>query len=149
MRIEPAGPARAVAALLAVAAVGLVLIGTVRGGMERGADDPIPPWMVAVLTVVAGFVLAWRALTQSVEISSEGLVIRNVISTTRIHWSMVEELRVVSRPGLTTIEVHLLGTRRRNHLGAASRWAGRGAEQVLGQLAGHEVAGKLLGAARS
>ncbi|MEI2699274.1 MAG: hypothetical protein V9E94_13395 [Microthrixaceae bacterium] len=81
LRIEPAGPARALAVLLVVAAVALVTIGTLRGGLERAADDPVPPWTIAVLTVLGGLVLAWRALTQSVVIGGDGLVIRNVSST--------------------------------------------------------------------
>lgn len=149
LRIEPAGPARALAVLLVVAAVALVTIGTLRGGLERAADDPVPPWTIAVLTVLGGLVLAWRALTQSVVIGGDGLVIRNVSSTSRLHWSAVEELRPVSRPGLSTIEVHLRGTRRRHHLGAASRWGGAGADEVVGLLAAHRVAGELLDGARS
>lgn len=148
LRIEPAGPARAVAVVLPVVAVALVAIGWLRGGMERGVDDPVPPWVVALVTVSVGLVLAWRALTQTVVMTGEGMVIRNVISTSRVHWSVVEELRPVSRPGLTTVELHLRGTRRRSHLGAATRWGEAGAAEVLGVLASHEVAGELLEGAR-
>ena len=63
-------------------------------------------------------------------LGDDGLVSRNLTSTVRLHWSTVEELRCVHRPGLVIVEIHLHGTRRRLQLGAATRWAGHDADAV-------------------
>ncbi len=149
IRIDPAGPAKLLAAVLPLTAVVLVAVGALRGGMEQSADEPVAPWVVAVITVGGALILAWRALTQMVLLGDDHVVIRNMSSTARLHWSTVEELRFVSRPGLRTVEVLLRGTRRRHRMGAASRWSGHGADEVADQLAAHPVAGELFTVERS
>lgn len=149
LRLMPAAPARLLAVAVVAGAVALVLLGATRGAWERTPDDPIAPWIVAVVTLVGAAVLARRAWTQQVVIDDEGIVARNLTSTARLHWSTVEELRQVRRPGLVVLDVHLRGTRRRHRLGAATRWPGRPAEQVLDELGRHPWAAALLVRAES
>lgn len=132
----------------------MVVVGALRNGLgrsvlEEGVHDPVPPWGVAVLTVLGAAFLAWRVLTQEVVISSAGLVVRNMSSTVRLHWSTIEELRRVDRPGLSVIEVHLRGTRRKLHMGAATRWNDDSADEVAGLIASHPISGDLFEVARS
>lgn len=144
LSIPPAAPARLLAAVIPLVAVLLVVAGASRGAMERTADDPVSPWIIAVLTLAGAVLLSWRALTQHATLDDELLVSRNLTSTARLHWSTIEELRCVHRPGLVLVEIHLHGTRRRFRLGAATRWPGAGSEQVVQLLAAHPRAGALL-----
>ena len=143
-RIEAAAPAWILAAAIPLGAVALVLIGAGRGALERTAGDPVPPSWVAVATIVGSLVFGWRAATQTATLDANGLVSRNLTSTVRLDWAVVEELRAVRRPGLVMIEIHLRGTRRRLRLGPATRWEGAPASAVRSTLAAHPQAGALL-----
>lgn len=144
VRIEPAAPAWILAAAIPLGAAGLVLVGASRGALERTAGDPVPPSWVAVATVIVALVFGWRAATQTATLDAHGLVSRNLTSTVRLDWSTVEELRVVRRPGLVMIEIHVRGTRRRLRLGPATRWQGAPASMIESTLAAHPQAGALL-----
>ena len=149
MVLLPAAPARVLAAVIPLAAVVLVTLGAARGAMDSGPDSPLSPWIIAVLTLAGAVALSWRALTQRAVLDDEGIVSRNLTSTVRLHWSTVEELRCVARPGVVLVEIHLRGTRRRLQLGAATRWAGHDADAVAAMLAAHPRAGALLSRERS
>jgi hypothetical protein len=144
VHLEPGSPARATAVALPVAAVVLVAVGASRGALATDAQSPLPPWVVAVLTVLGAAVLGWRALTQHATLDDERLVCRNLTSTLRLHWSTIEELRCVHRGSLVMVEIHLHGVRRRLRLGAATRPSGRASDEVLARLAAHPRAGALL-----
>lgn len=144
LELYPAAPARLLAAVIPLVAVGLVSLGAARGAMEPGADSPVSPWLIALGTLVGSILLSWRALTQHAVLDGDGIVSRNLTSTVRVRWSSVEELRQVSRPGLVLVEIHAHGARRRLQLGAATRWAGHEADEVAAQLASHRRAGALL-----
>lgn len=144
LHLEPGSPARATAVALPVAAVVLVAVGASRGALGADAQSPLPPWVVAVLTVMGAAALGWRALTQHATLDDELLVCRNLTSTLRLHWSTVEELRSVRRANLVVVEIHLHGVRRRLRLGAATRPAGPASDEVLALLAAHPRAGALL-----
>jgi hypothetical protein len=141
LHIARGAPARVLAAAIPLAAVALVAVGSARGAMQRGADDPLPPWVIAVATIAGALVLGWRSLSQWATLDAEGIVSRNLTSTVRLPWSTVEELRCVQRPGLMIVEIHLLGTRRRQRLGPATRWAGPAADEMVGMLSAHPDAG--------
>jgi hypothetical protein len=144
LRIEPASPAWILAAAIPLGAVALVLIGASRGALDRTTGDPVPPSWVAVLTIVVALFFGWRAATQTATLDANGLVSRNLTSTVRLDWALVEELRAVRRPGLVMIEIRLHGTRRRLRLGPATRWEGAAATAVMSALAAQPQAGALL-----
>lgn len=146
--IKPGGPARALASALPLGAVALVIVGASRGGFVVTPDDPLAPAFVAVLAIAGSLLLAWRAVTQIVVIDDDGIVARNVTATIRMHWTTIEELRQVSRPGAVMIDAHLRGSRRRLHLGAATRWNEEQAARVLGAIRAHPVAGALVSVER-
>lgn len=144
LRIEPGGPARVLAVLLPIGAVLLVAVGSARGAMARAAEDPIPPWVVAVLTVAGAAVLGWRSWTQWATVGEEGIVSRNLTSTVRLPWSTVESLHCQHRTGVLIVEIRLAGTRRRLRLGPATRWWGPEAEEMIRDLEAHPRAGALV-----
>ncbi len=144
LELFPGAPARVLGAAIPLAAVLLVSVGAARGAMSTGPDSPLSPWLVAVGTLAGAIVLSWRALTQTAVLDDEGLVSRNLTSTVRLHWSTIDELRCVHRPGVVVVEIHLRGSRRRLQLGAATRWSGHEADEVAAALAGHPRAGALL-----
>jgi hypothetical protein len=141
LHIAPGAPARVLAAVIPLGAVALVAVGSARGAMERTADDPLPPWVIAVATIAGALVLSWRSVSQRATIDEDGIVSRNLTSTVRLPWPTVEELRCVHRPGLVIVEIHLRGTRRRLRLGPATRWSGPDADEMVGMLAAHPQAG--------
>ena len=137
-------PAWLLAAVLPLGAIALIWFRTSRSGLSAGPDDPVPPVVVAVLTLVAALVLSWRALTQHAVLDGTGLHSRNLTVTYRLEWEKVERLDVVERPGLQIIEVRMHGMRRRHRLGAATRLGGDEAHAVLDALRAHHVARELL-----
>lgn len=144
LHVAPGAPAKVLAAALPLGAIALVAVGAARGAMERGADDPLPPWFIAVLTVAGGLALGWRAWTQRATLDDDGVLSRNLTSTVRAPWSTVEALQCVHRPGLVIVEIRLRGTRRRLRLGPATRWPGHEAEEMIRALESHPRAGALV-----
>jgi hypothetical protein len=144
LRIEPGGPARVLAVLLPIGAILLVAVGSARGAMARTAEDPLPPWFVAVLTVAGAAVLGRRAWTQRATLDRDGIVSRNLTSTVRLPWSTVESLHCLHRTGVLIVEIRLAGTRRRLRLGPATRWWGPEAERMIRDLESHPCAGALV-----
>ena len=144
LRIDAGAPARLLGAAIPCVAVLLVAYGAARGAMAPSADSPVSPWIVAVLTLAGSILLSWRALAQEAVLDDEGLFSRNLTSTLRLHWSVVEELRCVRRAGMVAVEIHLCGSRRHLRLGAATRWQGLQADLVVAALAAHPRAGALL-----
>lgn len=144
LQIGPGGPALALAAAIPLIGVALIALGASRGAMDTSVDSPVSPWLVAVITLAGTVALSWRALTQTATLDGWGVVSRNLTSTVRAPWSSVEELRVVARPGVVMVEIHVLGLRRQQRLGAATRWSGEDAESTVARLAAHPCAGALL-----
>ncbi|MHB1139776.1 MAG: hypothetical protein ACYC2O_12530 [Microthrixaceae bacterium] len=137
-------PAWVLAAVLPLGAIGLIWFRTSQSGLSAGPDDPVPPIVVAGLTLVAALVLAWRALTQRAVLDGSGLRSRNLTVTYRLEWEKVERLDVVERPGLQIIEVRMRGMRRRHRIGAATRFSGDEAHTVLDALRAHHIARELV-----
>ncbi len=144
LTLHPAAPAWAVAVAAPAAALVLISVAAARNGLERTDADPVSPWIVAVITVLGASWLGWRAVTQGAVLDRDGLRSRNVTGTLRAGWPDVEELRVVTRGGLSFVEARVVGVRRWARIGAATRFAGEGAEEVRRALERHGEAGALL-----
>jgi len=137
-------PAWALAAAVPLVAIGLIWFRTSQSGLSSGPDDPVPPVLVAGLTVLAAVALAWRSLTQSAVLDRHGLHCRNLSVSFHVEWDRVERLDVVHRAGLQFVEVRVQGLRRRHRLGAATRFHGEEAEAVLDALRADPHAAVLL-----
>ena len=142
--IHPGPPAWTLAVVLPLGAIALIWFRTSRSGLSSGPDDPAPPVLIAVITLLAFLVLAWRAFTQRLELDQDGLHVRNLSVTFHLEWDRVERLDIVHRPGLQIIELRMPGTRRRHRLGAATRFRGDEAHAVLDALRAHPDAAALL-----
>ena len=134
--------------ITAVAApiVALALIANRLGGdgMRQQVGEPLPPWVVAVGTVVLAAILSWRAATTRAELGATTLGCRNLLVGFEVDWADVEELRVRRRAGLVVVDVGVRNLRRTHRLGAATRFGGADADEVLRLLAAHPGAGPLL-----
>jgi hypothetical protein len=142
--VVPGTPALVLAAVTPTGGVALVVLRATTSGLATTPDDPVPPWVVAVATVLAALAIAWRALTQRAELRDDRLVCRNTLSTFEVPWDRVDRLTRRTRAGLVTVDVEVSGLRRRLRLGAATRFAGEGADAVADVLRAHPVAGALL-----
>jgi len=126
--------------------VALALLGQrlASDGLRQQEGEPASPWLVAAVTLVlAGFV-TWRALTQRAEVHRDRIRCQNLLVTFEVDWADVERLQVVRRLGLVVVEVHVRNLRRHHRLGAATRFAGPEADELLGLLASVPAAGALL-----
>ena len=99
---------------------------------------------IAAFTLVGSVLLAWRAVSQTASLDDDGLVLRNLSSTARVHWSAIDGLRVQRRLGVQTVDVQLRGSRRTLRIGAATRFEGPAAAAVLAALERHPDAAALL-----
>lgn len=140
--IHAGAPARLSALGAVVGAVVLVGAAAARGGLS-GEGELVSPWIIAVLTFVGAGWVAWRALTQVVEIDASGATVRNLSSTFRVEWHQVDLVARRNRLGCIGIEVGVTGLRRRLTLGAATRFAGEDADEIAALLAGHPSVGRL------
>jgi nucleotide-binding universal stress UspA family protein len=138
--LRPGPPAWLLAALAPTIAVALVLW----RGVERSAGEPAPPWVVAVLTVVFAVAVAWRAVTQYVDLGAEGVVCRNVLVSFEVPWDRIESLEVERKAAMVLVAVRVRNLRRTHRLGAVTRFAGHEAEAVLDRLRAHPHAGPRL-----
>jgi len=145
MTLRPGPPAWATAVVAPLVAAALVAYRAAGPGLARTADDPVPPWVLGVLTVVVGMGLAYRALTQRAVLGDGDLRCRNLVTTFTVGWDQLDRLEVVRRWGLVVVDVHVRGMRRRLRVGAATRFGGEEAEAVLDVLRAHPIAGALLG----
>ena len=138
-------PAQLLAVLAPVLAVALVAFGGVSGGLSGADSEPVAPWVVAVCTVLGASLLSWRALRQVAEVGPEGVASRNVAGSFRASWNQVEEIRVLHRGPLVLVELRLSGLQRWSRLGAATRFAGHDADEVVATLSAQpEVAARLV-----
>ena len=137
-------PSVVLAAALPLAAIVLIWRGATTSGLSATEADLVSPWLIAVLTLVVGVVLGWRALTQRAELSDAGLRCRNLTTSFAIPWDRVERIDVVHRLGLVVLDVHLTGVRRRHRIGAATRFAGEEAVVVQDLVAAHPDASSKL-----
>lgn len=142
--IAPGAPARATAVGAPIVAVSLVAWRAMHDGLRAAPDDPVSPWVIAVLTVVVGAWLGWRALTQWTELRRTELCCRNLVSRFAIDWDRVESLVVLRRGPIVAVDVRIHGYRRRLRLGAATRFGGDGADAVLDMFRAHPEARRLL-----
>jgi hypothetical protein len=145
MTLRPGPPAWATAVVAPLVAVALVAYRAWGPGLARTADDPVSPWVLAVLTVAVGVGLSYRALTQRAVLGQDDLHCRNLLTTFTVGWDQLDRLEVVRRWGLVVIDVHVRGMRRRHRLGAATRVGGEESDVVLDVLRAHPLAGALLG----
>ncbi len=137
-------PAWVLAAVLPVAAVGLIWFRSADSGLSSTPSDPVSPLIMAVVTLVAVSVLAWRCVTQRAALDEDGLHCRNLTMSYHLEWERIERLQLVYRGGLQTVEVRVHGLRRHNRLGAATRFLGDEADAVLDSLRAHPQACALL-----
>jgi hypothetical protein len=144
IEIGPGPPAFLAALGAPVVAVALIASRAASSGLSAGPDDPIPPMLVAVLTVVVALVLSWRCLTQRASLDIDVLRCRNALVTFEIPWEQVERLDIVHRLGIVVIDVRIMRFRRRHRIGAATRLSGAEAEAMLDMLRAHPVAASLL-----
>lgn len=124
-------PARALAAAAPLIALGLVLWSASRGGLDRTAADVVPPWVLAVVTLVAAGVVSWRAATQRAELTADGVRCRNLLVSFEADWELVERLRVDRRGPLVTVDLVFANLRRTHRVGAATRFGGVSSGGVL------------------
>jgi hypothetical protein len=99
---------------------------------------------MAVVTLGAVAVLAWRCVTQRAALDEDGLHCRNLTMSYHLEWERIERLHVVYRGGLQIVEVRVRGLRRHNRLGAATRFLGEEADAMLDSLRAHPQACALL-----
>lgn len=138
-------PAQLLAVLAPALAVALVMLAARRGGLSGAESDPVAPWVVAVCTVLGASFLSWRALRQVATLCADGVASRNVAGSFRASWNQVEEIRVLHRGPLVLVELRLSGLQRWSRLGAATRFAGHDAEEMVDALSAHpEVAARLV-----
>ena len=144
IEISPGPPAFLAALAAPVVAVALIASRAASSGLSSGPDDPIPPLVVAGITIVVALVLSWRCLTQRASLDIDVLRCRNALVNFEIPWEQVERLDIVHRLGIVVIDVRILRFRRRHRIGAATRLAGAEAEAMLDMLRAHPVAASLL-----
>lgn len=137
-------PAKVFSVLAPAAAAGLVVARAASDGLSAGPDDPVSPWIVAIVTLGFGFWLGWRAPTQWARLRPDVLRCRNLVTHLTVDWDRVESLVVVRRGPLTMIEVRVRGHRRRIRIGAATRFSGESADAVIDMVRAHPVALSLL-----
>ncbi len=142
--LVPGAPARVTAVAAPIVAVALVAWRAVQDGLRAASDDPVSPWVIAVVTVAVGAWLGWRALTQWTELRRNELRCRNLVSRFAVDWDRVESLVVVRRGPVVAIDVRIRGHRRRLRLGAATRFRGDTADAVLDMFRAHPDARRLL-----
>jgi hypothetical protein len=142
--LRPGPPAWFVTVVAPVVAIGLVGARAASSGLSATSDDPVSPWIIAVLTIVVGVWLSYRSTTQRAELRDAGLVCRNLMTTFDVDWDRVDELEVVRRGPLVIVEIRVRSLRRRLRLGAATRFSGDDAEAVLDMIRAHPAAGALL-----
>lgn len=139
--VIPAGPpARVLSLLIPVVAAALVAFRALREGLHSGPDDPVSPWIVAVLTLAVGVWLGRRATTQRAELGSEGLTCRNLVTSFGVDWDRVDSLVVSRRGPLVIVDLRVRSHRRRLRVGAATRFSDESAEAVLDQFRAHPAA---------
>ncbi|MEI7887134.1 MAG: hypothetical protein WCJ04_07060, partial [Actinomycetes bacterium] len=117
-------PAWALAAVMPLAALGLIWFRSSDSGLSSTPSDPVSPLVMAVVTLVAVAVLAWRSVTQRAALDEDGLHCRNLTMSFHVEWERIERLELVHRGGLQMVEVRVRGLRRHNRLGAATRFSG-------------------------
>lgn len=144
IRLGPDAPARVVSVLAPLVAVGLVAARAARDGLVATPDDPVSPWVLAVITVGVGCWLGWRALGQRAELTPQELRCRNLVTSFAIDWERVESLVVLRRGPIVAIDVRIRSHRRRLRIGAATRFAGDSADTVLDMFRAHPEARRLL-----
>lgn len=137
-------PGLAVALAAPLVAVGLVAARASTSGLASTADDPAPPLLLAAVTVALALVVSYRALTQRAELSGDRLACRNLLVTFEVPWDRVERLERRQRGGVVTVDVVVRNLRRPHRVGAATRFAGDGAQVVVDLLRAHPAAGALL-----
>lgn len=137
-------PAWATAAAVPVVALALIANRLGGDGMRQQVGEPLPPWVVALGTVVLAAIVTWRAATTRAELDGSTLRCRNLLVAFDVAWADVEELRVQRRAGLVVVDVRVRNLRRTHRLGAATRFGGAEADEVLRLLAAHPQAGPLL-----
>ncbi len=104
IRLGPGAPARVLAVLAPVVAVALVAARAARDGLAATPDDPVSPWLLAVLTVGLGCWLGWRALGQRAELAPGDLRCRNLVTAFAVDWDRVESLIVTRRGPIVVID---------------------------------------------
>ncbi len=142
--IGPGAPARVVAVAAPLVAIGLVAWRAARDGLASGPDDPVSPWIIAVLTIAAGCWLGWRAQRQWAELRPHELRCRNLVTSFAVDWDRVESLVVLRRGPVVAVDIRMRGHRRRLRIGAATRFSGDAADAVLDMLRAHPDARRLL-----
>ncbi len=142
--VVPGLPARVAAVAAPIIAVVLVAWRAMQDGLRSAPDDPVSPWVIALLTIAAGAWLGWRALTQWTELRRNELCCRNLVSRFAVDWDRVESLVVARRGPIVAIDVRIRGHRRRLRLGAATRFSGDAADAVLDMFRAHPDARRLL-----
>ncbi len=144
IEIRPGAPARALSVAAPVVAIGLVAWRAARDGLASGPDDPASPWIIAIVTIVFGCWLGWRALRQWTELRPHDLRCRNLVTSFAVDWDRVESLVVLRRGPVTAVDVRIRGHRRRLRVGAATRFGGHSADAVLDMFRAHPEARRLL-----
>jgi len=129
--LRAGSPGRILALGAPLGAVALVLLGAQRDSLVASSTDVVAPSVVAVVTVIAGLVLGWRAWTQRAELDESGVRCRNLLVTFDVDWGLVESLRVERRGPLVLLELVLVHQRRSHRIGAATRRSGPSSEAVL------------------
>ncbi len=142
--LRAGGPGIALAVLAPIAAVSLVAFRVATEGLAAGAEDPVPPVVLAVATIVGGLVLAWRAATQRAELGPDGIRCRNLVVGFDVDWNLVQSVAVIRRGPVQLVELHLTHLRRHHRVGAATRWNGSGADDVQSLIASHPRAAERL-----
>lgn len=142
--VRSGSPARVLAVLAPAIAVGLVVGRALLSGLSSRPEDPVSPWIVAVVTIAVGFWLGWRAPSQRAELRPDELRSRNLTTTFSVEWDRIEAILVERRGPLSVVDIRAVGMRRRLRIGAATRFTGDGPEVVLDMFRAHPMASDLL-----
>jgi hypothetical protein len=142
--IRPGPPAFLLGVATPVAGALLVLAAAARGDLAATPSDPVPPVAVAVVTLLGCVALGRRAMTQRAVLGVSALRCRNVLAGFAVEWDRIEAIEVVRRPALLRVDLHVRDLRRRQRVGAATRFDERSFDDVLAVLRGHPSAAGLL-----
>jgi len=132
--LRAGAPGRLLAVISPLAAIALVSFRFATEGLADGDGDPVPPAVLAVVTVGVGVVLGWRAATQRATFDPVGVRCRNLVVGFSVDWDLIEEVVVHRRGGLQVLDLRFGHLRRRLRVGAATRFVGAEAASVLEHL---------------
>ncbi|MBU6216113.1 MAG: hypothetical protein KGR17_05870, partial [Acidobacteria bacterium] len=107
LTLRSGAPGLALAVIAPLAAVALVGFRVATEGLAAGPEDPVPPVVLAGVTIVAGLVLGWRAASQRADLDPNGIRCRNLVVGFEVDWDLVDSVVVHRRGPVQLVELHV------------------------------------------